>query len=848
MNYTCAILWTKTRTSLALAYANRSACLYKLGMHKECITDMNRALAHGYPTEKRPNLIERRDQLLKLKRPERGSFEKTPKIPKSQKSRRNPSARNCIEVQNNEEFGRHIVATRDIRIGDVLSVEEPFACVVEKEVLFHCHECAVLCYNPIPCEDCTRVLFCSEACKKRAASTYHKYECAILASLVEYGMKPALLALKVALLAKQDGYKEVHKLKPATEERSDLFFISTVAAVLFHFLESHTDLFRHGNENHREDFKEIMLLQLQVCPLNAIKIYECVPNPKMHESDAFAAGLYAFASLFNHSCCHNVERTHHGSTIVLRAANTIRKGQQCFISYGFQYDTGSLASRQECLRSAYYFICNGDALHQTRAKMKDNCCASCRRHFREYCSRSSVHGVQYLAEEGRPTFERIWWSLVLVISLSVCTFSIYQVYKKWEQSPVIVTLANSGRPIYEIPFPAVTICPESKSDESVFNYTDIIWRWEEMGEVLTPLEKTRFEYMSLICNHYPHLHPTKIESFPQEFFDVVDDLKPKFALENCIYTAVDFNCGEQFVPIFTDEGICYSWNMLDRSEIFRSDVAHYKNFHQVGATSDMWSLEGGYRGNSGPDSYPYRAFIPGAVFGLKFNIATSHKNRDYACRNSIWGYKIALHTPATVPRPSRNFFRIPLGQSIAAAIKPNVITTSKRIQTYSPKRRNCYFETERPLRYFQKYTSSNCQVECITNYTLKFCNCVNFFMPSVQCFVIVGGVKMSLQNVTNGLILGENGTKICGSGKTDCMKMVNMLTPSMDLIKHLNGNFYEVQSLNNMTMDCNCLPLCSDLNYEVEVTQSDWGWKMWLGPNATSDQKELSIGRVARSH
>lgn len=33
-------------------------------------------------------------------------------------------------------------------------------------------------------------------------------------------------------------------------------------------------------------------------------------------------------------------------------------------------------------------------------------------------------------------------------------------YKKWEVAPVIVTFATKETPIYEIPFPAVTICPE----------------------------------------------------------------------------------------------------------------------------------------------------------------------------------------------------------------------------------------------------------------------------------------------------------------------------------------------------------------------------------------------------
>lgn len=69
---------------------------------------------------------------------------------------------------------------------------------------------------------------------------------------------------------------------------------------------------------------------------------------------------------------------------------------------------------------------------------------------------------------------RIWWVIVFSICLAICVYSIYGVYKKWEGSPVIVNFANQGTPIYKIPFPAVTICPESKSNQVFFSYTKIM--------------------------------------------------------------------------------------------------------------------------------------------------------------------------------------------------------------------------------------------------------------------------------------------------------------------------------------------------------------------------------------
>ena len=43
---------------------------------------------------------------------------------------------------------------------------------------------------------------------------------------------------------------------------------------------------------------------------------------------------------------------------------------------------------------------------------------------------------------------------------------------KWEENPVIVSVNEIETPIWTIPFPAVTICPEIKFKSSLFNLSD----------------------------------------------------------------------------------------------------------------------------------------------------------------------------------------------------------------------------------------------------------------------------------------------------------------------------------------------------------------------------------------
>lgn len=93
--------------------------------------------------------------------------------------------------------------------------------------------------------------------------------------------------------------------------------------------------------------------------------------------------------------------------------------------------------------------------------------------FSDYTNNSSIHGVRYMGERHRPWVERVWWIIAFCLSIIACSKLIYNVWNKWDQSPVIVSFAEKSTPVWQIPFPAVTMCPETKAQSSKFNYTEI---------------------------------------------------------------------------------------------------------------------------------------------------------------------------------------------------------------------------------------------------------------------------------------------------------------------------------------------------------------------------------------
>jgi amiloride-sensitive sodium channel len=65
----------------------------------------------------------------------------------------------------------------------------------------------------------------------------------------------------------------------------------------------------------------------------------------------------------------------------------------------------------------------------------------------------------------------MFWLTIFLLSSSVAAYYIYQIWDKWNNSPVFVSLNEVPTPVWNIPFPAVTICPQTRVKKAVFNYS-----------------------------------------------------------------------------------------------------------------------------------------------------------------------------------------------------------------------------------------------------------------------------------------------------------------------------------------------------------------------------------------
>lgn len=71
---------------------------------------------------------------------------------------------------------------------------------------------------------------------------------------------------------------------------------------------------------------------------------------------------------------------------------------------------------------------------------------------------------------------RLWWTVSVIIFLYLCITLVVSAYEKWQKTPVIVSFERKETSNWQIPFSAVTRCPENNIVPRKSNYTNYLLR------------------------------------------------------------------------------------------------------------------------------------------------------------------------------------------------------------------------------------------------------------------------------------------------------------------------------------------------------------------------------------
>lgn len=223
--------------------------------------------------------------------------------------------------------------------------------------------------------------------------------------------------------------------------------------------------------------------------------------------------------------------------------------------------------------------CNGDALEEKVESWRD---------FSEY---TTLHGFHFVFERKRLFWVRVIWTTLLVICAGYVIFSLCFSIMKFFSYP-IATVLSIKYPSDSMAFPAVTLCPLTTVTKSKASMTDDNSRFDELGLNVSVCKATETVRAGRPCGEALLCCCASIVGNPRYFLDncteeykneLLEAINASYLSFNgreffgafgrsisemiipktyaCWFGSSDMRCSHKdFVPVFTDMGMCYSFN------------------------------------------------------------------------------------------------------------------------------------------------------------------------------------------------------------------------------------------------------------------------------------------------
>ncbi|OAD52317.1 SET and MYND domain-containing protein 4 [Eufriesea mexicana] len=301
-----------------------------------------------------------------------------------------PNASVNVDIVYNEEVGRHVVANKYIKKGDILFLEKPICFTLLSDNIYNlCQYCN--CSNmdiPVPCTTCLNTFYCDNKCLSEAWTSYHCWECPGSQMELWKNIGLAHLALKVLLTCSttkdEIKFNDIQNLDTPFDKlpAESLILYGITAIMLTTYLLEYTTFFKTNNledclmkkfldnrfklnfnittssDKHLYISSLLLRYSLQLS-INAHTITRLIPinGTEDYKDEKVAAGIYTSASMMNHSCDPNIINIFVNDYLIVRASRDITEGEEISNCYGPHYAKMPIRDRQYNLQNQYYFKC-----------------------------------------------------------------------------------------------------------------------------------------------------------------------------------------------------------------------------------------------------------------------------------------------------------------------------------------------------------------------------------------------------------------------------------------------------------------------------------------------------------
>ncbi|XP_034937695.1 pickpocket protein 28-like [Chelonus insularis] len=428
----------------------------------------------------------------------------------------------------------------------------------------------------------------------------------------------------------------------------------------------------------------------------------------------------------------------------------------------------------------------------------------------QYCANSTLHGLRYVGDTHVSIIEKLFWIFSFICAFLSASYFIWHLYNKWQASPIIISMSPEPVSFEEFPFPSVTICNMNNARKS---------EADRINDSDDNLEKLLLEDICDFRNSTDEVDEVfGSANWSNVFRFMINVSQPcTEMLYHCQWHGNTTDCDKLFNPTMTDEGMCCNFNSVHRKYMFYNPQ-EWEDLNITFPFNNMdWKPETGYKAAIHPDTQPWRPFGAGEYYGLTLVLDTAVD--DYYCSSTASvGFKLLLHSPVETPKMADFGFAISPGEETRIIISPRILTASLSILEIPRKKRKCFFNSERKLKYYRTYTQRNCLLECEANFTQKICQCVQYYMPK------------------------SANTPICGKKDDPCATRARRL---------METKLYddEADKLNVTEIpSCNCWPGCFEINYEFTISHSSLTPKFYIDDAYVKQSKKYFKENMAIVH
>ncbi|CAH1634777.1 unnamed protein product [Spodoptera littoralis] len=440
--------------------------------------------------------------------------------------------------------------------------------------------------------------------------------------------------------------------------------------------------------------------------------------------------------------------------------------------------------------------------------------------LKQFFYQGSLHGVKYIFE---PTFgnkEKATWVIIMFISIFICAVVIIQLFCKWTSTPFVNVIDSVPTPIWAVPFPTVVICPHLHVKMSYANVSELEGLQEFFAAMVCPRMTKDNKYWS-----------TRLDDMQ---FHMLSDFVVQGApscpevVKACNWPALHDTkwemdkCCELFQPIFTNYGLCFAFNSLPLNAMTNDTQAWHKTFDVDAKPSALnWGLDIGYPKVFPPDltMKPLRVMASGEANGLGVELFLNNTEHQYACEGKSLGFTILISSPTDHVYTS-TVLRLPMDRMTTIEVTPLTYKTDFSLRALSPYRRQCFFQNEKRLQYYEFYTDSNCKHDLLVQEARKKCNCVLFNWPRKFIWEPVCTTKDDF----------------------DCISSVEAKVEEQ-LIYAYYAESEDERGTSQAQESQSCHPSCNDVIYASQVFYSDLTKEM---ENGSHKWGHLRLGEVTQ--